>query len=117
MELLKQHVSLERLTLALFVCFDFRHLCEAFVMFWAQGNFCRSLQSCEDSELFSKLVAVFSESVINCFILSNSHLVQICAIESDCFAKSQREMSSCQVMESVSGNVWWLLITRFCMLL
>lgn len=39
-------------------------------------------------------------------ILSSSHLVQVCAIESDCFAKSQREMSSCQVVESGSGNVW-----------
>lgn len=52
-----------------------------------------------------------SASQLLTVILSNSHLVQICAIESDCFAKSQREMSSCQVMESVSGNVWWLLIT------
>lgn len=39
-------------------------------------------------------------------ILSSSHLVQVCAIERDCFAKSQREMSSCQVVESGSGNVW-----------
>lgn len=49
MELFKLHVTLGYLTLTLFVCADSdfaQRLCDASVMYWPQGNFCRCLQSC-----------------------------------------------------------------------
>lgn len=104
----KPHVTLEYLTLALFVCLTLtlhgacvkRRSCIGLGVISAGA--CKAVKTVNLSVNLSQS----SVSQLLTVILSSSHLVQVCAIESDCFAKSQREMSSCQVVESGSGNVW-----------